>query len=151
MLWQMLIGSLVTALTVVIQSFFIATAGRRVELLEDWLQPPHLTIKITSVLAISMLWIVTGVSFNCSAWTYVYLYLGVFDHIEPALYFSMISFTTLGFGDLILNENYRLLSGFTAVSGLISFGLTSAFVVDMLGQFRRLREDHPLVKKKMFF
>ena len=147
----MLIGSLITALNVIIQSFFIATAGRRIELLEEWLQPPHLTLRITTVLVLSMLWIVTAISFNCGAWTYVYLYLGVFDSIEPALYFSMVSFTTLGFGDLILNEDFRLLSGFTAVSGLISFGLTSAFVVDMLSQFRKIREEHPLVKKKMFF
>lgn len=150
-MWQMFIGSVVIALNVIIQTFFIATAGRRIELLETWLHPPHLTLRITSVLAIAMLWIVTGVSINCGAWTYVYLYLGVFDHIEPALYFSMVSFTTLGFGDIILEENFRLLSGFTAVSGLISFGLTSAFVVDMLGQFRRLREEHPMVQKKMFF
>ena len=147
----MLVGSILTALTVIIQSFFIAAAGRRIEVIEPWLQPPHLTMKITSVIAVAMLWIVTAVSLNCGAWTYVYLYFDVFDHIEPALYFSMVSFTTLGFGDIILEEEFRILSGFTAVSGLISFGLTSAFVVDLLAQFRRIREDHPAVEKKMFF
>jgi hypothetical protein len=151
MFTQIFIGSLIVALNVIIQSFFIATAGRRIELLENKLNPPHLTLKIASVIALAMLWIVFGVSINCWIWTFVYLHHEVFNQVEPALYFSMVSFTTLGFGDIILDESSRLLSGFTAVSGLISFGLTSAFVVDMLGQFRRLRDEHPLVQKKMFF
>ena len=148
---QVIIGSIIVALNVMIQSFFIASAGRRIELLESYLQPPHLTLKIATVLAIAMLWIVFGVSINCSIWTFIYLSFEVFETVEPALYFSMVSFTTLGFGDIILESNHRILSGFTAVSGLISFGLTSAFVVDILSQFRRLREEHTMVQKKIFF
>lgn len=64
--------------------------------------------------------------------------LGIFADFEASLYFSMISFTTLGFGDVILPDNWRLLSGFIATDGFILFGLNTAFLFEVL---RRLREE----------
>ena len=40
----------------------------------------------------------------------------MFHALEPALYFSLVSFSTLGFGDIILDEKWRLLSGLTAAN-----------------------------------
>jgi hypothetical protein len=56
----------------------------------------------------------------------------VFDRLEPALYFSIVSFTTLGYGDIILGEDWRLLAGMTATNGLIMIGLFTAFLVEIL-------------------
>ena len=46
--------------------------------------------------------------------------------------FSLVSFTTLGFGDILLDEPYRLLSGMMAADGLILFGLTTAFLIEFI-------------------
>ena len=48
---------------------------------------------------------------------------------EDALYFSMVTFTTVGYGDVILDERWRLLAAFEAANGIIIFGLTTAVVV----------------------
>jgi hypothetical protein len=48
--------------------------------------------------------------------------------LEAALYFSASSFTTVGFGDLVLSENWRLLSSFEATNGMILFGWSTAFI-----------------------
>ena len=48
--------------------------------------------------------------------------------LEAALYFSASSFTTVGFGDLVLSENWRLLSSFEAINGMILFGWSTAFI-----------------------
>ena len=41
-------------------------------------------------------------------------------------------FTTLGFGDIILDKPYRLMSGLLAADGLILFGLTTAFLIEFI-------------------
>lgn len=140
MLWQILLGALVTALTVFIQAFFIAKAGDYLSKSKEWAARPPYSGKFTAILVASMVWLVLGVSLNCAIWTNVYLYVGAFDSVEPALYFSMVSFTTLGFGDITLGKQFRLLSGLTAVSGLFSFGLTSAFIIDLMASLRELRD-----------
>jgi hypothetical protein len=52
--------------------------------------------------------------------------------LEAALYFSASSFTTVGFGDLVLSENWRLLSSFEATNGMILFGWSTAFIFEVV-------------------
>ncbi len=49
-------------------------------------------------------------------------------NLEAALYFSTSSFTTVGFGDLVLSEEWRLLSSFEAINGMILFGWSTAYI-----------------------
>ncbi|MGB3020865.1 MAG: potassium channel family protein, partial [Methyloceanibacter sp.] len=58
----------------------------------------------------------------------LYLALGAIGSFEQAVYFSTVTFTTLGFGDIILDERWRLLSSFEAANGLLMFGWSTALV-----------------------
>jgi len=64
-----------------------------------------------------------------AAWAAVYLYTGALEDLETALYFSTVTFTTLGYGDILLDANWRLLAAFESANGIIIFGLTTAVVV----------------------
>ena len=58
----------------------------------------------------------------------VYLALGEFRALETALYFSVVTATTLGYGELVLSERWRLLSTFEAMGGLMLVGVSAAYV-----------------------
>jgi len=62
-------------------------------------------------------------------WAITYLALNAIEGFERALYFSMVTFTTLGYGDVVLAEHWRLLSSFEAANGIIMFGWTTALIV----------------------
>lgn len=62
-------------------------------------------------------------------WALTYLLIGAIEGLEPALYFSMVTYTTVGYGDIILGSDWRLLSAIEAVNGLFMFGWSSAVVV----------------------
>ncbi len=70
-------------------------------------------------------------------WAWVYIAAGEFDSIEPALYFSTVAFTTLGLGDIIVSDQWRLLASFEAAAGLFLFGLSTAFLYEMLSRIWR--------------
>ena len=61
-------------------------------------------------------------------WAYVYMYLGEFTDLERALYFSVVTSTTLGYGDITLSPEWQLLSTFEAMGGLLLFGVSTAFL-----------------------
>ena len=63
------------------------------------------------------------------AWAATYLALNAIQGFEQALYFSTVTFTTLGYGDIVIDEHWRLLASFEATNGIIMFGLTTAIVV----------------------
>jgi voltage-gated potassium channel Kch len=62
-------------------------------------------------------------------WAFAYLALGAIEGLEKALYFSMVTFTTLGYGEIVLEERWRLLASFEAANGIIMFGWTTAIVI----------------------
>ena len=69
---------------------------------------------------------------EASIWAFAYLAVGAIADLESALYFSTVTFTTLGYGDLTLDASWRLMASFQAASGIIMFGWTTALVFAVL-------------------
>ncbi len=63
------------------------------------------------------------------AWSVPYLWVDAIEGIEKTIYFSMVTYTTLGYGDVTLLEQWRLLASFEAANGIIMFGWTTAIVM----------------------
>lgn len=76
-------------------------------------------------------------------WLYaaLYLLLGAMPDFETALYFSTTSFTTIGYGDVVLGERWRLLGAIEGANGLLMFGWSTAFLISVTGQMRTLEHD----------
>ncbi len=73
-------------------------------------------------------------------WIYAgfYLLIGEFGALEPALYFSTVSFTTVGFGDLTLSRDWRMLSAAEAANGFFLISWSGAFLVGVTARLRLL-------------
>lgn len=54
------------------------------------------------------------------------------EGFHEAIYFSLVTFTTLGYGDVTLSESWRVLSGFEAMIGITVFGLTTATLFSVM-------------------
>jgi hypothetical protein len=72
-------------------------------------------------------------------WAYAYVWVGAIPDAEAAFYFSMVTFTTLGYGDITLDPDWRLLGSFEAANGIIMFGWTTALIVAYM---QRLAPTH---------
>lgn len=59
------------------------------------------------------------------------------DHplsLEEGIYFALVTYTTLGYGDVVLGEGIRVFAAMAAVTGVLNFGLSTAFLVGLLGK-----------------
>lgn len=139
MLTQLLIGSLVVSLTVIVQAAFIGAAHSVSARPDSWLAQRPSTFRTIITLIAVTLWLMTAHSIGVWLWAATFLHLEVFESLEPALYFSVVSFTTLGFGDVLLPDEWRLLSGISAANGLLIFGVSTAFLVEFLTGLREVR------------
>ena len=68
------------------------------------------------------------------AFTLVYLGTGAISGLEDALYFSTISYSTVGYNDTHIAENWRLLGAFESILGMVLLGWSTAFFFRMLGR-----------------
>lgn len=67
--------------------------------------------------------------------------VGALDDFRTALYFSASSYSTLGFGDVVLSPDWRLFSAFEGVTGLILIGWSSAFLLSVTSRLRVLEHE----------
>lgn len=76
---------------------------------------------------------------EAGTWAAVYLAVGAIPDLETALYFSTVTFTTLGYGDVTLDVGWRLLASLQAANGTIMFGWTTALVMAVI---HRMAVEH---------
>lgn len=104
--------------------------------LHPWLTcEPHRP-KLMLVLCVAAIWVMVQMTIGVWIWAFALRGLGVFDAMEPAVYFSLVAFTTLGFGDILLPMEWRLLGGLAAANGLLNIGMVTALLVEALRQVR---------------
>jgi len=63
-------------------------------------------------------------------WTYAGLYVGLdaFRNFEEALYFSTVTYASIGYGDLLMPKPWRILAAIEGAAGVIMLGWSTAFL-----------------------
>ena len=93
----------------------------------------------------AILFVVLGLmaTHTVEIWSYAgaYRLLGALPDFGTALYFSTTSFTTLGYGDVVLDRHWRLLGAIEGASGLLLFGWSTAFLFSVTSRMRTLEHD----------
>ncbi|SRR6266404_6622617 len=77
-------------------------------------------------------------------WAVVFWEAHELPTFETALYFSLASYTTLGFGDVVLEPGWRVLAGLEGLTGILLIGWSTAFmfaVVNRMYEHWRQRRD----------
>ena len=79
--------------------------------------------------SILMIVLMLGNIVQVAFWALLYIALGAFEDFETAVYFSGVTFTSLGYGDVVLSGRMRLLAPLQAANGLMMFGITTAVFI----------------------
>lgn len=75
---------------------------------------------------------------NC-IWAAFYYLRGVFVNYETSLYFSLSTYSTIGYGDVLLPQHWRLLGALEGISGALLCGLSTAFLFSIVNAMFRIR------------
>ncbi|WP_051238799.1 potassium channel family protein [Gaetbulibacter saemankumensis] len=130
-----LVGSIIIAINLVIQAF-----GNIL-----WLRKIAATLKgenditnkrILKDLLFSFLLFTTIHTLHALIWASFYYYIPQtsteFSSFSESVYFSMVTFTTLGYGDITLTSHWRLLSGIEAINGILLIGWSTAMMYSLI-------------------
>ena len=74
-----------------------------------------------------------------SLWAVFYYTRSLFADFESALYFSLTSYTTIGYGDVLLPQKWRLLGAIEGVSGVLLCGVSTAFIFAVITAMFQIR------------
>ena len=137
MIAHLIIGGVLIAVTVVFQAFAFDFIIRKTK----WLESTSLRKKKEIWKALTITIVVLAVTFTLIVeiwiWALFYLAVGTLPDLEAALYFSTSSFTTVGFGDVVLDKDWRMISSIEATNGFLLFGWSTAFIFEIVSRIYR--------------
>jgi Ion channel len=71
-------------------------------------------------------------------WGVLYVWRGAMPDLQTAFYFSVVTYTTTGYGDLVLPPDWRIVGGIEALTGILMCGASTAFFFAVLARVHAL-------------
>jgi voltage-gated potassium channel Kch len=123
MLSKLAIAFALMALCVAIHAIGVIAVFRRMREREsqgarDFWRPTSILIRIAS-------WVVFLHLVQIVVWAIFYAWRGAMPDFTTAAYFSAVTYTTTGYGDLVLPAEWRLVGGVEALTGILMCGLST--------------------------
>ncbi len=138
---QLALGSALMLLTILIAGLSVWAMEAALLRFDPWLRREPHPPKLMVMIAVAAVWVLVQLTTGVWLWAAVFWALGLFGTVETAVYFSLVSYTTLGFGDVLLPQEWRLLAGMSSANGLVNMGLLTAVLVELVRQVRLLQSD----------
>lgn len=89
-------------------------------------------------------WIIAIHLVEISAWAALYTIRGAIPDVQSSLYFSAVTYTTTGYGDIVLPMDWRLVGGVEALTGILMCGLSSGLFFAIVSRMVQADKDQPL-------
>ena len=133
MLTPLIIGCVTAAITVAIQIYALVVVlrflMRRIDRTSREQQKSAFDFRIISGAMALMFF---GHMFQVAVWAVLFRRLGEFEDFATAFYHSMVNFASLGYGDIVMSEQWRLLGAIEASVGVLMFGLTAGIMIALI-------------------
>jgi len=128
MIANLLLGTALICLTVVIHTFGLMAVTRAMGMLTDVLRLSGRRSHVVAMVA-AVVGIFAVLTVEVWLWAACYLALGVAGDLETALYFSTATFATVGYGDIVAGADWRLLAALEGINGFLLIGWSTAYLV----------------------
>ncbi len=98
-------------------------------------------LKAVRPLAVAMLAMLIANVVQIALWGALFVGLGEFEELYPAIYHSAVNFTSLGYGDVVMKEEWKLLGPLEAANGVLMMSMTAAALTAILQHIIRSQAD----------
>jgi hypothetical protein len=129
MIRELVLGTAVVSATVLIHTVGLIGVTHLMNYVRAWFRLHRHEAGRTVAMIATVLALFVVHSLQVWLWAAVYLAVGALPDIAEAVYFSLTTFATIGFGDVVLSKDWRTFSALEGISGLILIGWSTAYLV----------------------
>ena len=133
MLIPLFLGCVTVFVSMVIQVWVVVVMVRYILKILDRKNREKDSIKFeTLVISEVLLILFFGHLLQIAIWAQLFMTLGEFDHFMTSFYHSAVNFASLGYGDIVMSEQWRLLGAIEASNGVLMFGLSAGAMLSVM-------------------
>jgi len=138
---QILMGSIVLGVCSVIHIVLLVAAIKMLRRMSSPARTSRSPFQVLKLLIIGFSMVLFAHTLQVWIWAASFIALGTLPNLSDAIYFSLVTYTTVGYGDVTVGGGFRVFGAMAAVTGLLNFGLSTAFLVGLFE--RSLSEQFP--------
>jgi hypothetical protein len=131
MLRQFLVGTAVSACNIIIHALVMAAIVRVAQRANAG-TAPRPWLHLSAVMIVTVLVLMAAHVSEVLVWSLCYTVVGAVPAGDDRVYFAFVSYTTLGYGDIIPVQRWQLLGPMTAMNGVLLFGWSTAVIFEVL-------------------
>lgn len=126
-------GLLTSVVTIVIQALATVLVIRSGRLAARHLTPRRKIETLLMVMAVAGTALTVAHLLEVLVWAQLYALVSA-TRADDVYYFAFVNFTTLGYGDILPDHDWRLLGPMTAANGMLLFGWSTAVLFAVLSR-----------------
>jgi len=96
---------------------------------------------LTHLVIRTVWWLIVIHMVEITVWAVFYWWQKCLPDFESSLYFSGVTYTTVGYGDLVLPKQWRLLGPIQALTGILMCGLSAGLIFAMMSRMISVRTN----------
>jgi uncharacterized membrane protein YgdD (TMEM256/DUF423 family) len=130
MLRQLLVGGAVSVINIAIHAMVMTTLVKVARAVSAAYKYSAVFLMAIMISTVSIL--MAAHTVEVIVWSLAYLIVGIAPWGADLVYFSFVNYTTLGYGDILPVERWRLLGPITALNGVLMIGWSTAVIFEVL-------------------
>jgi hypothetical protein len=141
MLANVLAGSIMVVITVVIHGIGLLGLSAALRSVISSYQPHRSLTGTVVTMVCTVLGLFLLHTFEIWAWAVAYLWVGALPDMQSALFFSTLSFSTLGAESISASEEWQLFGSFEGVNGFLLIGWSTAYLIPAWTRYGPFHEE----------
>lgn len=134
LLEQLLWGSLYLCICLILETGILVWCVGTLSGLSKRFNHTHRRWHTVVLIMIALGYILFAHTLQVWIWSAAFMHAEVLSDWNTAVYFSLVTYTTVGYGDVVLGPGVRIFAAFAGVTGLLGFGISTAFLVGAMGK-----------------
>ena|SRR5918995_1551253 len=139
MLRQFLVGGTVSLGNIVLHAIATTLVVALVRRVASWKRRES-TLWLAAVMVPAVAVLLGAHVAEVMIWSVTYLIVNAAPPEKDILYFAFVNYTTLGYGDIVPVERWRLLGPITAMNGILLFGWSTAVIFEVLDRATHMHD-----------
>jgi hypothetical protein len=129
MLANLGLGTLAISITVLLHTFGLIGLTRTMTRIVHWFRLHRHSFGQSVAMVTTVLGLFLIHTFEIWIWAGFFVAVQALGVFQDALYFSTVTFSTLGYGDVIVSPQWRLLASLEGINGFLLIGWSTAYLV----------------------
>ncbi|MDP3898542.1 MAG: potassium channel family protein [Mesorhizobium sp.] len=122
------LGTLVISATVIVHTFGLIEVTRLVNIATARFPMHGHRSRVIQMIA-TVLGLFAVMTVEVWLWAACHYALGVVQDFETALYFSLVTFSTVGYGDAVPVREWRIFAALEGINGFLLIGWSTAYLI----------------------